>query len=287
MINAGTKDKSKRSYSDVTKDNKKENIMIVKPKTQQDSKETKKIIKAKVDIKNMNIRVTKFRTSNNGTVILGCDEGKDFKRLKETVKEKLEDNFKITESVPKKPKIRIINIGKEEFQMEDKDLLNTISKQNRIETDIEGFYMKLLKRIERGDGERENRTGRTLNNGGSIILELDENTLSIIMKERKVNVGWKKCIILEHFNVKRCYKCWGYYHIAKQCTREVTCHQCAGNHTADKCTEVKRRCVNCKHKIQKYNVKIDDEHDALSKECLTYRRALMKEKRRTGMNSME
>lgn len=62
MINAGTKDKSKRSYSDVTKDNKKENIMIVKPKTQQDSKETEKIIKAKVDIKNMNIGVTKFRT---------------------------------------------------------------------------------------------------------------------------------------------------------------------------------------------------------------------------------
>jgi len=41
------------------------------------------------------------------------------------------------------------------------------------------------------------------------------------MKERKVNVGWKKCSIFEHFNVKRCFKCWDYYHIAKYCTKEV------------------------------------------------------------------
>jgi len=86
------------------------------------------------------------------------------------------------------------------------------------------------------------------------------------MKERKVNVGWKICSIFEHFNVKRCYKCWGYYHIAKDCTREMTCHKCAGNHIADKCTEANKRCINCKYKIQKYNIKMSDGYDALSKE---------------------
>jgi len=35
MLNAGTRDKDKRSYSEVMKKNKKENIILVKPKTQQ------------------------------------------------------------------------------------------------------------------------------------------------------------------------------------------------------------------------------------------------------------
>jgi len=53
MLNAGTRDKDKRSYSEVMKENKKGNIIVVKPKTQQNSEDTEKIIKEKVDIKKM------------------------------------------------------------------------------------------------------------------------------------------------------------------------------------------------------------------------------------------
>jgi len=70
------------------------------------------------------------------------------------------------------------------------------------------------------------------------------------------------------------------YHIAKYCTKEVTCHQYAGNHTTDKCT-VNKRYVNYKY-IQKYNIKISDTHDALSNECPTYQKALLEEKKRVG-----
>jgi len=100
--------------------------------------------------------------------------------------------------------------------MKDKDLLVTIRKQNRIKTNVDGFNMRLLKRIKRARRkERANRSNRTSKKEGSIIIELDENTHHLIMKERKVNVGWKKCSVFEHFNVKRCLKCWSYYHIAK------------------------------------------------------------------------
>jgi len=43
-------------------------------------------------------------------------------------------------------------------------------------------------------------------------MELDGNMDRSMMKERKLNVKWKNCTIFEHFN-KRCFKCWGYYHI--------------------------------------------------------------------------
>jgi len=71
----------------------------------------------------MNMRVSKFKKGNNGTVILGCDENKDFRILKEIIVEKLRDNFKVTETTPRKPKVKIINIGKDELEMEDKDLV--------------------------------------------------------------------------------------------------------------------------------------------------------------------
>lgn len=79
-----------------------------------------------------------------------------------------------------------------------------------------------------------------------------------------------------------CFKCWGYYHIAKNCKRQETCHKCAGEHKASECKATKLRCVNCIYKNKTHNLKINDEHDALSMKCLTYIRALEEEKKRTG-----
>lgn len=55
-----------------------------------------------------------------------------------------------------------------------------------------------------------------------------------------------------------------------------------GNHKANECTASNRKCVNCMYKIKTYNFKLSDEHDALSAECPTYKRALEEEKKRTG-----
>jgi len=109
--------------------------------------------------------------------------------------EMLGDNFKVTETIPRKPKVKIINIEKDELEMEDKELLNTIKKQNRIKTDTHGFHMRLLKRIKSKDGERENRSSRTSKEEGSMILKLDENTYRLMVKERS------ECVMEEVHNI--------------------------------------------------------------------------------------
>jgi len=68
--------------------------------------------------------------------------------------------------------------------------------------------------------------------------------------------------------------------ILHKITRKETCHKCAGIHSRD-CTATKKKCVNCMFKIR-YNLKINDEHGALSPECPTFTRTLQEEKRRTG-----
>lgn len=101
-------------------------------------------------------------------------------------------------------------------------------------------------------------------------------------KKKKINIGWKRCPAFDHFNVRRCFKCWGYHHIAMNCSRQEVCHICAENHKANECKSLKKKCINCMYKNRTYNLKIDYEHDALSRECPTYIKGLEEEKRRTG-----
>jgi hypothetical protein len=115
-----------------------------------------------------------------------------------------------------------------------------------------------------------------------MIIEADERTHELMLNQGKVNIGWKRCPVFNHISVKRCFKCWGYHHIAKNCTRNVACHKCAGDHNSNECTTNEKKCINCKYKNQSYNLKIKDDHDALSPECPTFKRVLQEEKRRAG-----
>ncbi|XP_039313145.1 uncharacterized protein LOC120359509 [Solenopsis invicta] len=265
----GSKEGPQRSYSEAVKEKKKENVIIVKPKLQQESEDTKKVIKEKVDIKNMAMGVTKLKKGSKGVVIMGCESGEEVKKLKETVQAKLGENYKVLESSRSKPKVKIVNINLEEMNLDDNELINTIKKQNRIDT----VNMRIVKRMVNNQ-----RRG----NEGSVIMEIDEETHELILKKSKLNIGWKKCPIFNHISVKRCFKCWGYFHIAKNCTREETCCKCAGNHSSRVCTATESKCVNCMFKNRTYNLKINDEHEAISRECPTFKRALQEEKRRAG-----
>jgi len=62
---------------------------------------------------------------------------------------------------------------------------------------------------------------------------------------------------------------------------QYTCHKCASSHIASDCIATSKRCINCIHKIRMLNLKINNEHDALSEECPTFKRAFEEEKKRT------
>ncbi|XP_071652277.1 uncharacterized protein [Temnothorax longispinosus] len=273
-------DALKRSYCEAVRSKEKESVIIVKPKKQQESEATKKLVMDSVDIKNLGVGITRLRKGNNGTVIVGCDNEGELKKLKTTVQNKMGEEYKIMEPKKIEPKIKIINVGKEEMELKEVNLIEAIKKQNKIDEIREGFYIRVVKRIvKEGRNDNMHVSGKE---EGSLILEVDDVTHELMLKREKINIGWRKCRVFNYFSVKRCYKCWGYYHIAKYCTRQDTCHRCAGNHKANECTISKKRCVNCMYKVKTYNLKINDEHDALSMECPTFKRALEEEKRRTG-----
>lgn len=139
-----------RNFSDVVKERKKENILIIKPKSQQESEVTKRIVKEKIDIKKMEVGKTKLRKGGNGALILGCESGEEMERLKATVQATMGEEVRVTEPQGRKPKIKIVNFGGDEIKMDDDKLIDSIKKQNRIDGECDEFCMRMEKRIFRG-----------------------------------------------------------------------------------------------------------------------------------------
>lgn len=106
-----------------------------------------------MDIKNIEIGVTKLRRDNKGIVILGCETGEEMEKLKTTVQRKLGENFTVNESAQIKPKLKIIYIDEEEWKRSDEVLINTIKKQNKSEV-REEVNMKIVKRINNHSNRR-------------------------------------------------------------------------------------------------------------------------------------
>lgn len=79
-------------------------------------------------------------------VILGCESGEEMIKLKTTVQSKLGDNFKVIESLQKKPKLKIVYIDEEESKLSDEELIDSIKKQNKFGRREES--MRIVKRLK-------------------------------------------------------------------------------------------------------------------------------------------
>ncbi|RLU18849.1 hypothetical protein DMN91_009207, partial [Ooceraea biroi] len=174
-----------RSYSDVVLERKKESVIIVQSKKQQESEVTRKLVKERIDVKNMAVGITQLRKGNKGSVILGCDNEGEMMKLKASVQDKLGEDYNIMEPKGVKPKIKIVNVGEEEMALEEESLMNVIRKQNKIDGNREGCHMRMIKKIvkEKRDDVKYRKGGEI----GSLILEVDEETHeSLIAHKQKI-----------------------------------------------------------------------------------------------------
>lgn len=87
---------TRRSYANAVSE-RKESVIIVKPKKQRESETTKKIVKEKINITNMAVGITKLRKGNKGTIILGCESEGEMEELKPTVQDKMGKEYNIME----------------------------------------------------------------------------------------------------------------------------------------------------------------------------------------------
>jgi len=110
------------------------------------------------------------------------------KQMKDSMSEKLGKDSEIIEPKKIKPKLKVINIEEEEMILKDEKLIDTIKKQNNIDGK-EDSYVRIVKKFSSGRRGGNMKTRRRNREEGSIILEVDEKTLELMLKKEKLNIG--------------------------------------------------------------------------------------------------
>lgn len=88
-----------------------------------------------------------------------------------------------------------------------------------------------------------------------VIAEINTGTREKFLRLEKLKIGWNMCKVQDYIEILRCYKCCGYYHLAKDCTKKETCGNCANHHATKEYKSEIKKCVNCEEKIKSYKIK--------------------------------
>ena len=253
---------------------KQDHVLVVRPKNEKkESNEVKEDLKSNINPAELQVGLLMDRNTRNGGVILKCTNKEALNTVKNNIRTKMGDEYEI--QVPKKlnPRFLITGIDEEELKngSEVKELTHKIIKQNRIP---QGDNFRF-------EGIRKTRTRRGRFN---LIVEVDSETFKYIIskEDQALNIGWNNCNIYEHFSVRRCFKCGGYNHEAKDCKEKVTCVMCAEEHKSEVCRSESKKCINCVRANQKLNLNLDIQHAAIDRKCECYLRIVESIKKKTA-----
>lgn len=188
-----------------------------------------KSLKENVDIKGLGLSVKNLRKTNSGDVLLKVGGGrKEADALKEEIKSKVGGT-----TVTVKTKERVLHIA-------DIDAVTTIEEvQASLDSfpeckPLKGIYVKSLRPTKDG-------------NQMATVLALPA-IAEILLKKKRVNIGWSRCRIRERVVVPRCYRCLEFGHIAHECkgeNHETECINCSETgHKAKEC-KAPAKCRFC------------------------------------------
>lgn len=151
----------------------------------------------------------------------------------------------------------------------EETIIKQIKKQNQhIPADASIVVIKTLEHTRNG------------NTNYTLIIETDIDTYKKILTQEKLSVQWDRCRVFEHLYVSRCYKCLGFAHSSKVCTKKQACYKCGGEHEKKDCTSKIIKCINCVNAVKNLNLDLDVAHEAYSSECIVWRRRLEREQQR-------
>jgi hypothetical protein len=264
----------KSSYADTVKNNEKvinpNQVVIIKPKDKNQS-----VNKTKADIKsNINpneILINGVIQAKNGGLIIKCKKQEDTDKIKNIVENKFVQKYDVKVPEIKNPRIKIIGI--DDKPENNEEIINILRNQN-VEFFGDDTDIKVVTVLE----VRKNNKTAYFN----LIVEINPKIFKRIMEIEnvRINFNWNRCKVFDAIHIKRCFKCCSYDgHNAKDCTRNMVCFNCAGNHKSDDCDQNIPKCINCENQNIKLNLQLNTEHSAMSQSCSVYKKILEKRKR--------
>lgn len=250
----------KISYADKVKSS--EPVLVIKPKDEsQKSVTTREEVKELIDP--TDIEISGLKTISNGGIAIECKNKEAISKLKAEASSKMGERYNINEPRKRNPRIKIVGMRE---QRNAEDIKNKMMAQNKYlqheNCKINVVHVAKMKSVK--------------NKGDKFFAyaEVDARSYRSLLESDNINIGWDICKVFDAVNVTRCFKCCGYNHKAKDCTREERCPKCAGLHGLRDCkaSEDAHECINCKHAVQNLNLRINTKHAVWDPDCPVYKR---------------
>lgn len=239
--------------------------LMVQPKDKsQKVRITKSDMLKIIDPIESDISLTTVRNISNGGLIIGCKNVDESAKFKSLAIEKLSENYEIREVMPLNPRIKVVGIS--ESASED-TILKFILTQNKCMFPI-NHVCKLLTLAPLKKNKQVYQA----------TLQVDRVTYNNIMAQGKLFVGYDYCSVFDAIDLRRCFKCSGFHHIAAKCSAGThSCPRCAESHQLSDCQSNFERCINCVNLNKKQpGLNLDINHKAWDKNCTVYKQELDK-----------
>lgn len=259
------KDKNRDKYK-----NKADRIIIIKPK---DNKENTTIEEIKnkfletIKSRRDDIRINNIRKTREKGILIETEDREDITMIKKMDLDKVELKTELPRKVG--PSIIIYDVNKDMTTEEiRKDIWNKNLKRYGLSQEVYDSKINFRLKLK--------NKNPTLSNW---VLEVPARVFHILTERKKIYIEWQSHSVKEYINIARCFKCFGFGHIANKCTSE---HQYCG-HCGEKehiYKECKKRSENPKCVCCIKNKRKNIGHNVKDKKCPEYVRQLERYKDR-------
>lgn len=251
---------SLKTYATVAK-NENKILLVTQKSTQKDVSVVKQDLKNKVNPTEIGIGLSMGRSTKNGGLILNCSSEKEIISIQSEIQNKLGDSYSVDRPKIKEYRVKIVGIDESEFNKENDEIVRKVIRQNDIHHENSDFKLKIVRR------------SNVFNSRFNVICEVDTTTYNVFIAKGKLNIGWNRCPVYSEYGILRCFNCYRYGHLSKECKDKMTCPKCTGEHELKNCTSTDNKCINCVSSNRKYGLNLDSEHMAWdAKNCEVYKR---------------
>lgn len=244
------------TYASVTKSSKK--IVVINPSAvTSNPEETRSVIKTK--LKPADYKLCGVSNTKKGGVVVECPSSAELNKLKSDAVARLGEDYVVTARIGRRPRVRVYGFSEEYNAV---DLVKLLKDQNDSVI-FDTSYISVAHIYKGNSSNSSTRFGAK--------LEVDADTFKRMIDAGKVSIGWDPCWVNEDFNIRRCYKCWGFNHVSSKCSLpQERCPLCSGNHHQKDCDSTVEKCTVCCDAVLNRHLKIDTNHTVFSKICPSY-----------------
>lgn len=248
-----------QSYASVTSSSK---VLIINPANESTNPETSRNI-IKTTLKPSQYNLCGVTNTKKGGVIVQCPSSAERNKLQSDAASQLGDEFVVTAPTKIRPRVRIFGFS-DEFNAVD--LVKVLKDQN---SDIfhNSSHVSVAHIFK----------ARTNNRFGA-KLDVDPVTFKRLIDASKVFICWDSCSVAEDFNIRRCFKCWGFNHVSAKCSATQRCPKCSGTHNQNECDSLLEKCAVCTDAVAKNHMKIETNHTVFSSSCPSYIHRVLQER---------